>query len=176
MMSGSRIFEGRVNGGTEGFRKIMDEYKPKAFAMSLNILGNREDAEDVCQDAVMRAYQNIKTYNPQKSFASWFYTIVYNRCMDILRKRRRFRDYVKREERRFDSQVAEPVDGRLTMYEKHVKNIMSILSAKERTVLYLWASDRFSGEEIARILKCSQSTARVHLYKARKKIKKMMER
>jgi len=51
------------------------------------------------------------------------------------------------------------------------KRYLQTLSPKERLVLFLWAQDSFAGEEIAAILKCSPVTARVHLCKARKKIK-----
>ncbi|MBN1274464.1 MAG: RNA polymerase sigma factor [Candidatus Aminicenantes bacterium] len=175
-MNDKKLIDACLRGGFEEFTKIMEKYRPKALAMSFNILRNREDAEDVCQNAFMKAYRNLGTFNQKNNFSSWFYTIVYNCCMDILRKRRRFSDFVRKEKSRSLSIFIEPDENRASVYDKHIKNILGCLSPKERAVLYLWACDRCSGEEIARILNCSWSTARVHLFKARKKIKKIMEK
>jgi len=56
-----------------------------------------------------------------------------------------------------------------------MKHILKKLSPKERISLFLWANEGFTSEEVSNVLKCSPSTARVYLFKARKKIKKLLE-
>ena len=85
-----------LKGNVEDFKKVMDKYKGKALALAWNYMGNREDAEDACQDAFLKAYLSLNTFDFSKSFRDWFYTILCNRCKDQLRKRRRFQKFVMR--------------------------------------------------------------------------------
>lgn len=55
------------------------------------------------------------------------------------------------------------------------EDLLQKLSHKERTALYLWAYEGYTSDELSDVLKCSSSTARVHIFKARKKIKKILE-
>jgi RNA polymerase sigma-70 factor (ECF subfamily) len=85
-----------LEGEVGAFKGIVDKYKTKAMALALNMLGNREDAEDACQEAFTKAYCNLDRFNPQIPFRNWFYTILSNRCLDLLRKRRRFFSFFKK--------------------------------------------------------------------------------
>lgn len=160
----------------EEFRKIVDDYSRKIMALALNILHNREDAEDACQEAFVRAYRNFDHFDREKDFRCWLYTIVYNCCLDQLRKRRRFRNFfqkAKREPLRFPP-VSNPSQSESVAVI--AENLLKKLSPKERLTLFLWAEQGCTSEEIGNILNCSSSTARVNLYKARKKIKSLLER
>ena len=156
-------------------RKIANKYRGKIMALALNILRNREDAEDACQDAFMLAYSNLSSFDTQKSFSNWLFTILYNRCLDQLRKRRRFFKFFKKMEK-------EPaqLSGNRTLNQPEdkplVRSLLKRLSPKERTTLFLWAVEGYTSGEIASVLKCSPSTARVHIFKARKKVKNVLEK
>ena len=163
-----------LKGDVEEFGVIVEKYKGKAMAMAVNILGSREDAEDVCQEAFIRAFQNLNSFNFQNNFRDWFYTIVYNRCIDFIRKRRRYYTFINRKKSEFQQEIKKRPNipqPNSTLPE----NLLQRLSPKERTAIFLWANESYTGDEIADILKCSAATARVHLYKARKKIKSLLE-
>jgi RNA polymerase sigma-70 factor (ECF subfamily) len=175
----NRLIQNCLQGNTEDFRELVEMYKGKAMAFAVNILGNREDAEDVCQDTFIRIYNNLAKFNPGYQFKDWMYAILHNRCMDLLRKKKRFNRY-------FDRQKAD-VSGKQTdkgastpepagsVFKPIPEKLLSLLSPKERTAVVLWANESYSSEEISGLLGCSPSTVRVFLYKARKKIKRMME-
>lgn len=173
-MNDKQLLESCIQGDVEEFRKIVEKYRGKIMAMAQNILGNREDAEDACQDTFIRAYSNLEKYDFQKAFSNWLFSILYNRCLDHLRKRKRFIKYFVKMKSdfttNFDIQSPNP-----TTPLKLRQNILRDLSPKEKTSLFLWAIEGYTSEEIASVLKCSSSTARVHLFKARKKIKKVLE-
>jgi len=145
------------------------------MALALNILGNWEDAEDACQDAFVNAYQHLHRFDVRKSFGNWLYTIVYNLCLDQLRKRRRFKRFFHRIKRESLSS-----NTRQTLEQPLIKpfpqEILKELSAKERAILFLWAVEGYTSKEIGDVLRCSPATARVHLYKARRKIKALLEK
>jgi len=146
--------------------------------MAINMLGNREDAEDTCQEVFIRAYQHLEEFDFKRNFQSWLCGILYNHCLDHLRKRRRFRKFLARMKR-------ESVRSR-SDFMRHPSsqpgskvfspNVLNELSPKERAILFLWAHEGYTSEEVASVLRCASSTARVHLYKARRKIKAILER
>ncbi|NIM58764.1 MAG: sigma-70 family RNA polymerase sigma factor [Candidatus Aminicenantes bacterium] len=164
-----------LEGEAEAFREMVDTYKTKAMALALNMLGNREDAEDACQETFIRVYSNLNKFDLQSPFRNWFYTILSNKCLDLLRKRRRFFSFIKK----MKEEYAENTNTQSSASSQNQPlgpKILEGLSPKERVALCLWASEGYSGTEIAQVMNCSSSTARVLLYKARKKIKSKMEK
>jgi RNA polymerase sigma-70 factor (ECF subfamily) len=164
-----------LDGDGEAFHTLMERYKGKAMALALSVLHNREDAEDVCQDAFVKAYLNLSRFDPARNFRTWFFTVLCNLCRDRLRMRGRFFKFARRYQSEFvaprkrEDSVSVPkkcLDGRL----------LRGLSPKERIAVWLWAHEDCSGEEIASVLRCAPATARVHLYKARRKIKSLLEK
>jgi len=173
-MDDKQLLQSCLEGNVEDFKKVIDKYKGKAMALAWNYLRNREDAEDACQDAFLKAYLNLNTYDLNKSFKDWFYTILCNRCKDQLRKMRRFQTFVTSKKGEVLDRVSNSV-GKSNSSLKIPEGILEKLRPKERISLYLWAHDGYTSEEIAGLLKCAPSTARVHLFKARKKLKSLLE-
>ncbi len=174
-MENNQLVRSCLQGEEEEFRKIVNKYKGKIMALALNILGNREDAEDACQDAFMLAYSNLSSFDTQKSFSNWLFTILYNRCLDQLRKRRRFFKFFKKMEKE-PAQLSGAQTSNQPVDKPLVRSLLKRLSPKERTTLFLWAVEGYTSGEIASVLKCSPSTARVHIFKARKKVKNVLEK
>lgn len=164
-----------LKGEVEAFEEIVDMYKGKAMATALNMLGNKEDAEDVCQETFIRIYSNLDKLDLQSPFKNWFYTILSNRCLDYLRKRRRFLNFFRKMRVEY-SEVADFQPSFNPERQLLAQKMLQDLSPKERIVLCLWANEGYSCVEMGRVLECSPSTARVLLFKARKKIKIKMEK
>ncbi len=74
-----------------GFDGVVDIYGGQALALAINVLGNRQDAEDVVQESFIQVFRNLGSYDPGRSFKTWLLTIVYRRCLDMLKKKKRFR-------------------------------------------------------------------------------------
>ena len=144
------------------------------MTMAMNILGNREDAEDASQEAFIQVYKNLEKFDFNQSFPNWLYSILYKRCLDRLRKRKRFYNFYQRMKmepsQSFSIQPPNP-----SALAKLKEKLLGHLNPKERITLFLWANEGYTSAEIASVLKCSPSTARVHLFKARRKIKAMLE-
>lgn len=164
-----------LEGEVEAFREMVDIYKTKAMALALNMLGNREDAEDACQETFVRVYSNLDKFDLQSPFKNWFYTILSNRCLDLLRKRRRFFSFLKKMKEEYTDNTSTQSSSS-SRNQPLAPKILEDLSPKERVALCLWASEGYSDTEIGKVMKCTPNTARVFLYKARKKIKSKMEK
>ncbi len=165
-----------LRGNSEEFRPIVETYKAPMMALALNVLRNRQDAEDACQEALVRAFRSLDRYDPRLSLRNWLFVILYRGCLDIVRKRRRFRAFSARAA--FETGTDSPSASLLSPERRPLLAlaILDKLTPKERMILALWANEDCGAAEIAGILGCSASTARVHLFNARAKIKKLMEK
>lgn len=173
-MDENELLKRCLEGDGEEYRLIMEKYQAKIMAFAWNVLGNREDAEEACQDAFVQAYIHLNRFDFQRNFKDWLYAILLNRCRDQLRKKRRLNQFMSL---RRTELIPNP--GRHDPHS-HASNtlpakLLRNLSPKERIALVLWANEGYSGEEIGGVLKCAPSTARVYLFKARRKIKASLE-
>jgi len=173
-MTDEQLLRSCLSGDVEEYHKIVERYRTKSLAMAMNILGNREDAEDASQDTFIQVYKNLDKFDDQRRFPNWFYSILYKRSLDRLRKRRRFaRFYQKIKAEPSQSFSVPPANPKFSLLDK--QELVKSLNSKERISLFLWSNEGYTSGEIANVLKCSPSTARVHLFKARKKIKTLLE-
>jgi RNA polymerase sigma-70 factor (ECF subfamily) len=173
-MEDNQLLLSCLKGEVEDFRKLMDKYRGKSLAMAWNILGNREDAEDACQEAFVQVYLNLEKFDFTKNFKDWFFTILSNRCLDQLRKRTRFMKFFKSQKVEYKERMSQaglnPEPPPLIS-----SKLIQALNPKERISVCLWANEGYTSDEIASVLRCSASTARVHLFKARRKIRTLLE-
>jgi RNA polymerase sigma-70 factor (ECF subfamily) len=173
-MDEQELIAGCLRGNMEDFRMIVEQYTAPAMALAMNVLGNRDDAEDACQELFIQVYRNLGSYDPTRSFKNWVYTILYRRCLDHLKRRRRSAELVKKMGR--ETVLATPANpGHSHPSRSLPSNLLEQLKAKERTALCLWANEGYTAQETSEVLRCSASTARVYLFQARKKIKKLLE-
>ena len=77
-----------LKGDQNAYGEIVELYKDKIFQLCYRMLGNRHEAEDVAQEAFIRAYINIQSFNQGKKFSSWIYRIATNLCIDRIRKKK----------------------------------------------------------------------------------------
>ncbi len=77
----------RVSG--DEFRQLIEPLLERAGAYAFSIVRNREDAEDAVQNAALKAYNRLESFDRSRSFKGWWFAIIRNCCLDLLRKRRR---------------------------------------------------------------------------------------
>lgn len=173
-MNDIQLVNSCLQGEVDDFQKIVDKYKGKVMALALNVLGNRQDAEDACQDTFIHIYHSLDKFDTTRSFRSWVYAILFNLCRDQLRKRQRFIKFFKKAKAEsLPPQKSQASD--YPSYQCFPRGVLKNLTPKERAALYLWAVEGYTSEETGSVLECSASTARVHLYNARRKIKAILE-
>ena len=79
----------RASGGDPAaFNRLMAQHEKKMYAVALRMFGNREDAQDCLQEAMLRVYRAIGGFKGQSSFSTWLYRITMNTCLDELRKKK----------------------------------------------------------------------------------------
>jgi|GEM_PF-202674 len=174
-MSESETTEACVPKDREEFRLIVDTYKAPLMALAMNVLRNRQDAEDACQETFIQAYRHLDSFSRGMSIKSWLFTILFRRCLDVLRKKRRFRAFSL--QTALEPQPSNRDSATTAPKGREISNaLLDKLTAKERLAVVLWANEDLNSSEIANILGCAASTARVHLVNGRRKIKVLLEK
>lgn len=162
------------------FEQLIDRFEGDIYRMIYYRIRVRMDAEDLAQDVFIRAYRGISRLREPGRFRSWLFTIAVNRVNDYLRKKK-IRSILKPSDEGTDIQTAaadfqnppEALEQVLKQdFWQHVERIAKKLSTMEREVFMLRFLDNLNMNEIARILKKSESTVKTHLYRALAKFKK----
>ena len=173
-MTDSELVRECLEGRTEFFRELMDRYRDHAMGVAVNILANREDAEDACQEAFLKAFRRLDTFDEGRSYKNWFYALLSNHCLDMVRKRTRFKGFLGRF--RHEEPNVSPAAGTVPASAEGLDfRYLRPLAPKERMALYLWAQEGYSSAEVAAFLGCKPNTAAVHLHRARAKLKTMLK-
>lgn len=157
-------------GDRDAFAGLVRGHERRLLALCWNMLGDRDEARDAAQDALLQAFQNLGRFDGGRAFAPWLLGIGAKRCLDRLRKRRTFLRYFQGHAGEW---LGRPAPGpEAAAAGESAGRLLQRLPAKERAAISLAAFEGFSAREIAAALGCAESTARVHLYKARLRLKK----
>jgi RNA polymerase sigma-70 factor (ECF subfamily) len=168
------------DGNRPAFEQLIDRYQGDIYRLIYYRIRSRVDAEDLTQDVFVRAFRNISRIREPQKFRSWLYRIAINRVNDYLRKKK-VRSIFKSSDEGTDVQPVaadfqEPPEALEQVLKedfwRHVERIAKKLSKMEREVFMLRFLDNLNINEIAQILKKSESTVKTHLYRALAKFKK----
>ena len=171
----------RGSSSREAFEVIVSRYMKDAYFIALGLVGNREDALDLSQEAFFRAYCNINRLKEGGRFFPWFYQILRNLCFSHLRKRK-VRQAASLDETGGDksmSAAAASFDPEMVAQRNETNDrlwkAIGRLSDKHREVIILRHFQNLSYEQIALNLFCSKGTVMSRLYHARKKLKELLD-
>lgn len=166
-------------GSREAFEVFVNKYMKDAYYIALGLVGNREDALDLSQEAFVRAYRNINQVKPGRGFFPWFYQILKNLCISHLRKRKRRQtnsldvEGCPEPEATNDHFSPDAVVGKDEI-KKEVWQAISKLEPKHREVIILRHFRNMSYEQISEALFCNKGTVTSRLYYARKRLKELL--
>ncbi|MFC1783666.1 RNA polymerase sigma factor [Planctomycetota bacterium] len=164
------------------FDTIVKKYMKDAYFIALGLVGNREDALDLSQEAFIRAYRNMNRFNPKWDFFPWFYQILKNLCFNHLRRQK---ERICRSLEAMGSQTVTPVEGDLfdpemvaqrNELKDKVWQAIGRLDQKHREVIILRHFQNFSYTQMAETLFCSKGTVMSRLYYARKSLQEILKR
>jgi RNA polymerase sigma-70 factor (ECF subfamily) len=172
-----------LKGDQNAFGEIVELYKDKIFQLCYRMLGNRQEAEDMAQEAFVRAYVNIHRFRTDLKFSTWLYRIATNLCIDRIRKKKP--DYF------LDAEV--PGTDGLTMYsqvaaeidlpEKQVETLelqdmiqaeINRLPEKYRSVIVLKYIEELPLKEISDVLDLPIGTVKTRIHRGREALRKQL--
>jgi RNA polymerase sigma-70 factor (ECF subfamily) len=158
-------------GNREAFEILVNRYESHVKALSWNIIGSPEEAMEISQETFLQAFKNLHLFDTGKNFKSWLLGITIKRSIDKLRKRKSFLNFFNRY-----SLEAPLAKEEIKPFEESpiFHPLLKQLNERERIALSLQINENCTAKEIGKILDCSENSVRVSLFKAKKKLKKVL--
>lgn len=169
-----RILKGQL----ADFERLMRKYQQFAFTIAYRTLKDKEEAEEACQDAFLKAYRQLARFKQTSKFSTWLYTIVYRCALDRLGKQKLTVVDVEPEwvgESTIELETAFDV---LAHKEKTamVNRGLDQLKGEEASLLTMYYFDELSLKEISAIVDLNTNHLKILLYRARKKLAGLLEK
>lgn len=176
-LNGEALIIERVREGDEtAFSKLVSAYQRRVFHFIRGMVRNNEDAEDLTQEVLVKAFFNIRSLKNATSFKSWLFRIAYNLTLDFVRKKKP--QIVDTEEHLRESYV----DSRSPKHElsrdylrTHVRRCLDMMNEQQRNILVLCDLEGLSYLEIAEALNVPFGTVQSRIFYARKKLRGLLE-
>ena len=164
-----------LEGDAKAYSFLVDKYKDMAYTVALRIVGNREDAEEIAQDAFVKAYQSLNSFKGNAKFSTWLFKIVYNASISKTRKKKVVNVDLGHEiiQNYTEDEIYESLN-KIDMNEQQVlvKKVIDSLDPVESALINLYYFENLPTEEIADILNLGISNVKVKLHRTRAKMNK----
>lgn len=178
-LNGDSILKDLIKRSREGevqaIEAIYARYNRSLLNLVFRYTYNREVAEDLLQDVFLKIFTKLHTLKNEETFVSWMYRIAINTCFSYLRgSKNQLQRTIPLDdvEGKIGDEASEAGDR---IMKKSLENAIQSLPNKLRTIFLLHDVQGFKHEEIAGILRCSVGTSKSQLFKARMKIRDLLE-
>lgn len=164
-------------GDSEAFRKLVDRYGDRSFETALRIVRHREEAEEVAQDAFVRAWQALPNFREEARFSTWLYRIVTRRAIDRARAVRQRGQREIASEPDVVERVASPDAGEPSgSWLRRLNRILGELDPVPAAAVTLFYLRDRSVREVAEILDLPEGTVKTHLHRSRAALRRAWQR
>lgn len=183
----SNIAPADLQASTDDFEALVMEHGQQLYNIALRMTGNEEDANDLSQEALLRAYKSFDRWKRECSFSSWLFRIANNLYIDQVRRKRRIRfesldapivtDDGDKMSRAIESDTRGPQSmAEAAEVQEKVQLALQKLTPEFRMSIILCDIQGFSYAEISEIMDCSIGTVRSRIHRARRALKAHLER
>jgi RNA polymerase sigma factor (sigma-70 family) len=167
-----------MEGDTNAFAVLVDRHKDMVFTLSLKMLKDREEAEEVAQDTFLKIYKSLSKFNSESKFSTWMYKVAFNTCLDRLKKNKRSQPVTPMDE--FTEQEAISLMNVLDSIEERerkqvIQDCLHCLPGEDSFLLTLYYFEEQSLEEIANIIGINPNNVKIRLYRSRKKLTALLK-
>ncbi|MEL6767744.1 MAG: sigma-70 family RNA polymerase sigma factor [Pseudomonadota bacterium] len=178
---GARLMAAIAAGDRAAMAALMDRHARGLRGVAARYLGSEEEAEEIVQDAFLRAWRHAARYDPAKAAVStWLYRITVNLCVDR-RRRSAFRQFVGLEAAGGEEMLADPSPGAEAQLAARsqlaaARGALLRLPARQRMAILLSAVGELSTQEVAAVLETSQGSVEQLLVRARRRLREELNR
>lgn len=167
------IIERVKRGDTEAFEVLVRRYSRRALAIAFRLMHQPEDAEDLVQDAFLRALERIRQFDTERPFGPWFFRVLINLGMNAQRSR------ALRATEPEMAEIPSPSDGPDVLLERcevrdRFARALSALPPRQRLIVTLYEVDGMPSADIAELVGVTQETVRWHLHQARQRLREAL--
>lgn len=168
----NELVQGCLDGDERAFEILLLRYQGPVFNAVLRMVRQRDEATDLTQTAFLKAYEQLKSFDPSHKFFSWLYRIAVNEAINFLKRRSRLEPL----EGEWAAGGRSPEETMLGAdLSRHVQEALMRVSYDYRAVLVLRHFEGCSYEEIASIVGVPEKTVKSRLFSARQQLKELLE-
>lgn len=159
---------------TVAYEELMRRYQRTVFNVCARYLGNERDADDVCQEVMLKVLHGLKSFEGKAKFKTWLYSITYNECITQYRKD-------KRRRRLFDALALDPVEEAVPDPEPlapqyaNLDRVLVHVNPVDREIIILRFVAELEFQEIAQIMRLGLSATKMRYKRALEKLRKQLD-
>ena len=162
-------------GDQEAFGALVQMHMKRAYIVAFRLLHNREDAEDLVQEAFVVAFQKLDAFQPGRPFAPWFFRVLVNRGLNML-EAKRVRATTELTDDAASHEPAPDVTASQSELMTDLRNALDHLPPRQRALIELVELEGFTPTEAAEHLFIAPATARWHLHTARHTLQELLRK
>ena len=172
-----------LRGDDRAYQKLMRKYHDQIFNFIYRMIHDREQVEDLTQEAFIKAFGSLRSFNEEFAFSTWLYKIATNNCIDYIRKRKLQMYSIDKPLESRDSEYTFELPDESAEADKSLitsqralllRDAIARLPEKYRRVIQLRHVEEKSYEEIAKSLKLPIGTVKAHIFRARELLFKQL--
>ena len=174
-----RLVRAARTGDARALRTLVEAHQDRLFAFIWRMVRNHHDAEEICQEAFLKAFAALDSYSSKFRFSTWLFTIGYRVCLNSMRRRRALTggdiDFASMptSSPEADFEVAESEEA--SRLRELVWSAVERLSEPQRATVLLFYRHEQSCQEIAQVLQMPLATVKSHLHRARARLRELLE-
>ena len=178
------LIDRAISGEQSAYDKLMRKYYNLVHNLIFRMIYNKEDVEDLAQEAFIKAFNSLDKFDRQFAFSTWLYKIASNNCIDYLRKKKLNTISIDKEidseddDLRFEIPDVEFKPDRSIIEEERkalLEEAIASLPGKYRTVILMRHRDEKEYEEISKELKLPLGTVKAHIFRGRELLNKYLK-
>lgn len=167
-----------LNGDSSAFAILVDRYKDLVYTLTLRMLKNREEAEEVAQDTFIKVYKSLNRFKGDSKFSTWIYRVAYNASLDRLKKNKKYFNNVAIDE--YTEHQVKTIDNALSKLEEEersqaIQKCIEQLPSEDAFILTLYYFEGQSLDEISKVIDLTPNNVKVKLFRSRKKLATIMK-
>lgn len=173
-----KIINQIIAGDSNAFSVLVDRYKDLVFTLSLKMLKNREEAEEVAQDTFIKVLKSLSKFKGDSKFSTWIYKVTYNSCLDRLKKNKKEQlkvaidEYTEHQVKTIDNALENMVEEER---QQAIKACLELLPPDDSFLLTLYYFEEQSLDEIAKVVGLTANNVKVKLFRSRKKLTSILK-
>jgi RNA polymerase sigma-70 factor (ECF subfamily) len=170
-------------GDEDAFRVLVERHSRSLFSLAYRMTGNEQDAEDVVQESLLRAYRKLEDFDERATFRTWLYRITVNCSLDLVRSRKRRSESARPADPELEDPMQSfpspgPTPDRVAMSEQarhRIVEAMEELTEAEKTAFVLRHYHGMRIDEVSRVLGCRPGAAKNCVFRAVQKLRRSLQ-
>jgi RNA polymerase sigma-70 factor, ECF subfamily len=170
------LIDSILDGNLKDFELLINKYQPSIFRLSIGLLHNREDAEELTQDVFVKLYHSLSTFNKRSAFSTWLYRLTINTCLNALKRKKKRQFWtVLSETLRFSSNEVSAEAAMINRSDDElIRQAIDNLPLKQRVAFIMTKYEDLPQREVATIMKLTEGSVEQLVLRAKTNLRKKL--